>query len=103
VVARDAVLVPDLAVIRTGQRNIVVVAEGGGRFSPREVVLGTSGDGLVAILSGLRGDERIVTSAHFLIDSESNLREAVRKLVAGRQPGASPSPTPAAASGHEHH
>lgn len=97
VVARDAVLVPDLAVLRTGQRNLVVVAEGGGRFTPREVEIGTSGDGVVAILSGLEGGELIVTSSQFLIDSESNLREAVRKLLAGRE-----ADTPADSSATDH-
>jgi len=99
VVARDAVLVPDLAVLRTGQRNIVVVAEGGGRFTPREVELGTSGDGLVAVLSGLEGGERVVTSAQFLIDSESNLREAIQKLLAGAGSSAPAPPPPAE---HQH-
>jgi len=96
VVARDAILVPDLAVLRTGQRNIVVIAEGGGRFTPREVELGSSGDGHVAVLSGLEGGERVVTSAQFLIDSESNLREALQKLLAGREhgPGAAPAAPP---------
>ena len=99
VVAHDAVLVPDLAVLRTGQRNVVVVAEGGGRFTPRDVELGASGDGHVAVLSGLEGGERVVTSAQFLIDSESNLREAIQKLLAG---AASGEPAPAAPAEHRH-
>jgi RND family efflux transporter MFP subunit len=99
VVARDAVLVPNLAVLRTGQRNVVVVAEGEGRFTPRDVELGASGDGHVAVLSGLEGGERVVTSAQFLIDSESNLREAIQKLLAG---AASGEPAPAAPAEHRH-
>jgi RND family efflux transporter MFP subunit len=87
VVARDAVLVPTPAVLRTGQRNLVVVTEGGGRFTPREVTLGVEGEGRVEILSGLRAGEEVVTSAQFLIDSESNLREAVQKLIAARSAG----------------
>jgi len=98
VVARDAVLVPTLAVLRTGRRNLVVVAEGGGRFTPREVVLGSEGDGRVAVLSGLEGGEQVVTSAQFLIDSESNLREAVQKLLASRESG-----EPAAAPTSDQH
>jgi Cu(I)/Ag(I) efflux system membrane fusion protein/cobalt-zinc-cadmium efflux system membrane fusion protein len=94
VVAEDAVQVPAPAVLRTGQRNLVVVAEGGGRFTPREVRLGAEGDGRVEVLSGLRPGERVVTSAQFLIDSESNLREAVQKLLAARSAG-SESPPPA--------
>jgi RND family efflux transporter MFP subunit len=96
IVARDAVLVPNLAVLRTGQRNLVVVAEGGGRFTPREIQLGSEGDERVEIVAGLRAGERIVTSAQFLIDSESNLQEAVQKLLASRQaaepPAAAPTP-----------
>ncbi len=98
VVARGRVLVPTLAVLRTGQRNLVVVAEGGGRFTPREVELGSEGGGRVAVLSGLEGGEQVVTSAQFLIDSESNLREAVQKLLASRESG---EPT-AAPTSHQH-
>jgi Cu(I)/Ag(I) efflux system membrane fusion protein/cobalt-zinc-cadmium efflux system membrane fusion protein len=98
-VARDAVLVPSLAVLRTGQRNLVVVAEKDGRFTPRDVELGSEGGGRVEILSGLEAGERIVTSAQFLIDSESNLREAVQKLLASRQPRPEPATTP---TPHQH-
>jgi RND family efflux transporter MFP subunit len=85
VVARDAVVVPALAVLRTGERNLIVVAQGAGRFAPREVALGGEGDGMVEVLSGLQEGETIVTSAQFLIDSESNLREAIQKMVAASQ------------------
>jgi Cu(I)/Ag(I) efflux system membrane fusion protein/cobalt-zinc-cadmium efflux system membrane fusion protein len=98
VVARDAVLVPAPAVLRTGQRNLVVVAEGGGRFTPREVQLGVEGDGRVEIRDGLEPGDEVVTSAQFLIDSESNLREAVQKLIAARGADAEPPPAP----GHRH-
>jgi Cu(I)/Ag(I) efflux system membrane fusion protein/cobalt-zinc-cadmium efflux system membrane fusion protein len=98
VVAQDAVLVPAPAVLRTGQRNLVVVAEGEGRFTPREVRLGAEGSGQVEILSGLQPGDEVVTSAQFLIDSESNLREAVQKLLAARAAG-SKTPPPAA---HQH-
>jgi len=81
VAARDAITVPSLAVLRTGQRNLVVVALGEGRFAPREIVLGKEGDGRVEVLKGLEEGERIVTSAQFLIDSESSLREAVQKMI----------------------
>lgn len=82
-IVRDAVAVPSQALIRTGDRNVVVVALGGGRFAPREVELGREGDGYVQVLSNLEAGERIVTSAQFLIDSESNLRAAIQKMIAG--------------------
>ena len=89
---RDAVTVPSQAVLRTGERNVVVVALGEGRFAPREVSLGREGDGYVQVLKGLEADDTIVTSAQFLIDSESNLREAVRKMAsAARSEGPSSS------------
>lgn len=94
-VAKDVVLVPSLAVLRTGRRNLVVVAEEGGRFTPQEVTLGAEGGGKVEIVSGLDAGQRVVTSAQFLIDSESNLREAVQKLLAGRESGAAASAAPA--------
>lgn len=82
--AEDAVAVPSQAVLRTGQRNVVIVALGEGRFAPREVTLGVSGEGYVQVLDGLSGDETIVTSSQFLIDSESNLKAAIQKMVAER-------------------
>jgi Cu(I)/Ag(I) efflux system membrane fusion protein/cobalt-zinc-cadmium efflux system membrane fusion protein len=84
VVARDAVVVPAQAVIRSGERDVVVVALGEGRFAPREVTIGTQSNGLLQVTDGLDGDEQVVTSAQFLIDSESNLRAAVDKMIAAR-------------------
>ena len=84
--AGEVVAVPSLAVLRTGQRSVVIVADGGGRFTPREVELGIESDGWVEIRSGLKAGEEIVTSSQFLIDSESNLREAVQKLISSRAP-----------------
>jgi len=87
VAAIDAITVPAESVIRTGTRDVVVVALGGGRFAPREVVLGPSGEGYVQVLKGLSDGDEVVTSAQFLIDSESNLREAIQKMIAARTAG----------------
>jgi RND family efflux transporter MFP subunit len=84
IAARDALAIPSQAVIRTGERNIVVVALGDGRFQPKEVSLGVESDGFVQIVDGVTADDRIVTSAQFMIDSESNLRAAVQRMVAER-------------------
>jgi membrane fusion protein, copper/silver efflux system len=81
VVAKDVIVVPSVAVLRTGERNLVVLSEGEGRFAPREVTLGSEGEGSTEVLSGLQAGDEVVTSAQFLIDSESNLREAIQKMV----------------------
>jgi Cu(I)/Ag(I) efflux system membrane fusion protein/cobalt-zinc-cadmium efflux system membrane fusion protein len=78
--ARDVIAVPAEAVIRSGRRDLAVVEMGEGRFQVREVELGVSGDGLFEVTRGLSEGEHVVVSAQFLIDSESNLKEAIRKL-----------------------
>ena len=83
--AREALTVPSLAVLRTGQRDIAVVALGGGRFAPREVTLGHQEAGVVEVIDGLTEGESVVTSAQFLIDSEASLQEAIQKMLAQRQ------------------
>jgi RND family efflux transporter MFP subunit len=87
VVAAGALTVPAEAVIRTGDRDIAVVALGGGRFAPREVVLGPRSDGAVQVLEGLAEGDEVVTSAQFLIDSESNLRAAIQKMITAKRAG----------------
>jgi RND family efflux transporter MFP subunit len=84
-VGEDVLQVPDNAVIRTGTKNIVIMALGGGRFKPRDVVLGAEGEGVVEIKSGLADGEKVVTSAQFLIDSESNLKEALNRMIEARK------------------
>jgi Cu(I)/Ag(I) efflux system membrane fusion protein len=78
--ANDVLLVPTDAVIRTGTRNIVITTLGGGKFLPKEVEIGPEGQGMVQIKSGLREGEVVVTSGQFLIDSESNLKQAVTRM-----------------------
>ena len=79
----DALAIPSAAVLRSGRRTVAVVALGEGRFEPRDIELGLdSGDGWLEVRSGLSDGEEIVISSQFLIDSESNLREAVSKLLA---------------------
>lgn len=81
-IARDAVLVPDMAVLRSGERNTVFVALDGGFFEPREVRLGARSSGnLYQVLEGLEAGERVVTSGQFMLDSESQLREAIQKML----------------------
>ena len=76
----DAVVVPDQAIIRTGERTIAVMSLGGGYFDPRDVKLGIASDGLVQVLEGIKEGEKIVVSSQFLIDSESNLKAAIQQM-----------------------
>lgn len=77
--------VPESAVIDTGDRRIVFVDLGEGRFEPRDVELGTRGDDRVEIIKGLASGERIVVAANFLLDAESNLNAALGALTAGEE------------------
>jgi membrane fusion protein, copper/silver efflux system len=69
--------IPADAVIDSGLRKVVLVAKGEGRFEPREVKLGRRGQDHVEVLEGVDEGEEVVTSATFLIDSESNLKAAL--------------------------
>ena len=80
-----AVKIPSEAILHTGERDVVVVAKGDGLFEPREVTLGAEGEGYSQVTKGLREGETVVTSSQFLIDSESNLKEAISKMLAARE------------------
>ena len=73
-------LVPTEAVIRTGERSVVILAEGEGRFRPANVKVGDDREGQTEILSGLKEGEEVVVSGQFLIDSEANLRSVLGRL-----------------------
>jgi Cu(I)/Ag(I) efflux system membrane fusion protein len=74
----DAVLsVPDSAVLDSGTRQLVLVERGEGLFEPRDVVVGRRGGGYLEIRRGIAEGERVVVSANFLIDAESNLKAAL--------------------------
>lgn len=75
--------VPENSVLRGGQNDIVIVALGEGKFKPQPVKLGAYADGYYQVLEGLTEGINIVTSAQFLIDSESNLKAAVEKFSSG--------------------
>ncbi|HEV2393184.1 MAG TPA: efflux RND transporter periplasmic adaptor subunit [Verrucomicrobiae bacterium] len=81
----SAVLVPDMAILRSGEKNTVFVALEGGKFDPRTVTLGPQAENdTYQVISGVKAGERIVISGQFLLDSESQLREAILKM---REPG----------------
>ncbi len=77
----DAVVVPEEAIVRSGSRELVFVVRAPGKFEPRVVEVGVSSGGMTQILSGVQPGEEVVTSAQFLIDSESKLREATAKML----------------------
>jgi len=74
--------VPTSAVLRTGERAVTFVDLGDGSLMPQEVQLGLRGGDLVHVISGLEPGQRVVTSAQYLLDSESNLAEVMRAMMA---------------------
>jgi len=80
--ADEGLVVPSDAVVDTGELQYVFLARDRGRFEPRVVRLGARGEGQVEILEGLSEGDAVVTTANFLIDSESRLRAAVEGFAA---------------------
>jgi len=74
---RPQLVAPESALLDTGNRQIVLVEVGEGRYQPREVKAGARAEGFVQIREGVNEGERVVVRANFLIDSESNLRAAL--------------------------
>ena len=81
--SRETLLIPREALIRTGSQSRVVLAKGEGRFKSIAVKVGRIGEDKVEILSGLKDGERIVTSAQFLIDSESSKTSDFKRMHHG--------------------
>ncbi len=81
----DRLVVPVSAVIDSGNRQVVIIDKGEGRFEPRTVKLGMRGDGFTEILEGIKAGEQVVTTANFLIDAESNLKAALQAFTAEPQ------------------
>lgn len=99
--AEMALAIPREAVIDTGTKRYVVLARDGGYFEPREVSTGAPAGDLVPVLAGLSHGDRVVTSAQFLVDSETNLQAAMTAMAghghsmpAAEQPKASAAPMP---------
>jgi RND family efflux transporter MFP subunit len=89
--AARALAVPASAVIDSGERRIVLVSRGEGRFEPREVKTGTRADGYVEVREGIAAGEQVVVRANFLIDAESNLKAALGSFGHSGH-GAAPTP-----------
>jgi Cu(I)/Ag(I) efflux system membrane fusion protein len=87
---KSAVLVPSEAVIRTGKRTVVIVAQGQGRYAPVDVETGIESDGQTEIRKGVRDGDSVVVSGQFLIDSEANLKAALKRMSAISADGTEP-------------
>jgi membrane fusion protein, copper/silver efflux system len=77
---KNVLLVPTEAVIQTGKRSVVVVAQGDGKFAPVDVEVGLDSNGQTEIRKGLQAGQKIVVSGQFLVDSESNLRASTTRM-----------------------
>ncbi len=78
---RRTLTVPASAVVRTGERSLVFVDLLGGRLAARDVETGRTAGGFTEVLAGLEAGQRVVTSAQFLLESESNLRDIMRSMI----------------------
>jgi Cu(I)/Ag(I) efflux system membrane fusion protein len=90
---KEAVLVPSEAVIRTGSRDVVIVALGDGKFRPTPVEVGAESGGQSEIRQGVKAGDNVVLSGQFLIDSEASLGAALTRLEGA------PAQAPSAAQG----
>ena len=78
--AEKAMLIPTEAVIQTGKRTVVMIAEENGRFRPVDVEIGIESDGKTEVKRGLKAGQRVVVSSQFLIDSEASLKGVEARL-----------------------
>jgi Cu(I)/Ag(I) efflux system membrane fusion protein len=88
--AHNVLAVPEEAVIHSGTRHVLVLDRGQGTFQVRDVTLGVNGSGVWEVKDGVEEADRVVVSAQFLIDSESSLKEAIRKLTTAEGDSSSP-------------
>jgi Cu(I)/Ag(I) efflux system membrane fusion protein len=80
----ERLAVPISALIDSGNRQVVLVERGEGRFEPRAVKVGLRGDGYVEITEGIKAGDGVVVLPNFLIDAESNLKAALSGFTAER-------------------
>lgn len=83
--SRRALTVPAEAVLYTGERTLVFMDMGGGSLMPMDVTVGSTVGAYTEITSGLEAGQRVVTSPQYLIDSESNLAEVMKSMIAQRR------------------
>ena len=78
---RPVVSVPNSAIVDTGNRQVVFIDKGDGRFEPKDVQLGVRGDDSTEIRQGVAAGDKVVVSANFLLDAESNLNAALSAMT----------------------
>lgn len=78
--SKEVLLVPSEAIIQTGNRSVVMLADGAGKFRPVEIEAGLTENGQTAILRGLEAGQKVVASGQFLIDSEANLKGGLARM-----------------------
>jgi Cu(I)/Ag(I) efflux system membrane fusion protein len=83
----EQLVIDNDAVLDTGTRQVVFVDLGHGRFEPREIKVGERAEGMAVVLEGVEAGERVVTSANFLVDSESRLKAALTQHSAAAHQG----------------
>lgn len=93
--AASVLLVPSDAVIHTGRRSVVMLAEDDGRFRPVQVQTGLEAGGQTEIVAGLQAGQQVVLSGNFLVDSEASLRGLEARLNTGAAPVPERHTTPA--------
>ena len=77
----NSIVIPSEAVVRSGSRTQAFVVRSPGKFEPRIIQTGIESRGFVTVIEGVSEGEEVVTSAQFLVDSESKLREATAKMM----------------------
>ncbi len=82
----EKLAIPEEAVMHAGTRDIVYVVDPNGYFEPKRVKLGAKAQGWYELLEGLAADEEVVTSANFLVDSESKLNAVLNQMTEPNQP-----------------
>mgnify|MGYP000613269758 CR=1 FL=1 len=82
---RNALALPVSAILDNGKEQVVLVDIGDGKFEPRNVKIGMRNAAYAEVLNGVKEGEKVVVSANFLIDSESNLRAALKNFTAPDQ------------------
>lgn len=85
---QDVLQIPSEAVIRTGQRNVVMVDAGPQGYVATEIRTGQESDGMTEVVAGLKAGQKVVTSGQFLIDSEASLRGTSGRLASPADPSA---------------